>query len=159
MPTKFLNISTDNTLGGANAADDIVSSQKAIKTYVDNNSGGLSNHDFTHTANTTVTSPFTFTCSANQRTTQMITTSANLTLSIDCSNSADNYLWVKNSEAADIDVVISTSYYMSNEVPAASIFLPSDGISVPAGGICEIGIIGNADGLFITSRSDLGPNS
>ncbi len=33
--TKFLNISTDNTLGGSSSADDVVSSQKAIKYYVD----------------------------------------------------------------------------------------------------------------------------
>lgn len=39
--TKFLNISTDNTLGGNSPSDETVSSQKAIKAYVDNNSGGL----------------------------------------------------------------------------------------------------------------------
>ena len=33
--TKFLNISTDNTLGGNSASDETVSSQKAIKSYVD----------------------------------------------------------------------------------------------------------------------------
>lgn len=33
--TKFLNISTDNTLGGASPSDETVSSQKAIKEYVD----------------------------------------------------------------------------------------------------------------------------
>lgn len=33
--TKFLNISTDNTLGGNSASDETVSSQKAIKEYVD----------------------------------------------------------------------------------------------------------------------------
>lgn len=38
--TKFLNISTDTTLGGTSAADDVVVSQKAIKTYVDNSGGG-----------------------------------------------------------------------------------------------------------------------
>lgn len=36
--TKFLNISTDTTLGGSSASDEVVSSQKAIKSYVDNNS-------------------------------------------------------------------------------------------------------------------------
>jgi len=36
--SKFLNISTDNTLGGNNASNEVVSSQKAIKDYVDNNS-------------------------------------------------------------------------------------------------------------------------
>ena len=38
--TKFLNISTDNTLGGASPSDETVSSQKAIKEYVDNHGGG-----------------------------------------------------------------------------------------------------------------------
>lgn len=38
--TKFLNISTDNTLGGSSASDEIVSSQKAIKDYVDSHGGG-----------------------------------------------------------------------------------------------------------------------
>lgn len=33
--TKFLNISTDTTLGGSSASDSTVSSQKAIKAYVD----------------------------------------------------------------------------------------------------------------------------
>lgn len=35
--TKFLNISTDTTLGGSSASDEVVSSQKALKTYIDNN--------------------------------------------------------------------------------------------------------------------------
>ena len=38
--TKFLNISTDDTLGGVSPSDEIVASQKAIKTYVDNQGGG-----------------------------------------------------------------------------------------------------------------------
>lgn len=37
--TKFLNISTDNTLGGSSATNDVVSSQKAIKEYVDSQTG------------------------------------------------------------------------------------------------------------------------
>ena len=40
MSSKFLNISTDTTLGGNSASDDTVASQKAVKTYVDNHSGG-----------------------------------------------------------------------------------------------------------------------
>lgn len=38
--TKFLNISTDTTLGGNSSSDEVVSSQKALKTYIDNHSGG-----------------------------------------------------------------------------------------------------------------------
>ena len=38
--TKFLNISTDTTLGGNAPSDELAVSQKAIKTYVDNHGGG-----------------------------------------------------------------------------------------------------------------------
>lgn len=38
--TKFLNISTDTTLGGSSPSDETVSSQKAIKAYVDSHGGG-----------------------------------------------------------------------------------------------------------------------
>lgn len=34
--SKFLNISTDNTLGGNNSSNEIVSAQKAVKGYIDN---------------------------------------------------------------------------------------------------------------------------
>lgn len=36
MATKFFNLDTDINLGDANASDNIVASQKAIKTYIDN---------------------------------------------------------------------------------------------------------------------------
>lgn len=122
--------------------------------------GGLTNYNFTHVANTTVTSPFTFACAANQRNSQMITTGANLTLNITCNNGSDNYLWIINSSSsADIDVVIGTVTYNGNTVSASSIYLPSDGISVPKSGLCEIGIIMNTDGCFITTRSDLTPST
>lgn len=42
--TKFLNISTDNTLGGNTPSDALVVSQKAIKEYVDNQAGGGGYH-------------------------------------------------------------------------------------------------------------------
>lgn len=40
MPDRFLNLSTDNTLGGNSPSDFIVPSEKAIKDYVDNHSSG-----------------------------------------------------------------------------------------------------------------------
>lgn len=40
MSSKFLNISTDTTLGGSGASDTTVSSQKAIKAYVDSQATG-----------------------------------------------------------------------------------------------------------------------
>ena len=39
--TQFRNLSLDDTLGGNSPSDYVIPSQKAIKTYVDNNSGGL----------------------------------------------------------------------------------------------------------------------
>lgn len=48
MASTFLNLSTDTTLGGNSPSDSVAVSQKAIKTYVDNNSGGGS----TYTAGT-----------------------------------------------------------------------------------------------------------
>ena len=39
MATKFLNISTDKTLGGNSPSDSTVFSQKAIKDYVDSQTG------------------------------------------------------------------------------------------------------------------------
>ena len=49
--TKFLNISTDNTLGGSSASDVVVSSQKAIKDYVDSHGGSVSIDNTTITTN------------------------------------------------------------------------------------------------------------
>lgn len=40
MPSKFLNLSTDTTLGGATPSDELAVSQRAIKLYVDSQSGG-----------------------------------------------------------------------------------------------------------------------
>ena len=40
MPSKYYNLSTDTTLGGNSPSDYTIPSEKAIKTYVDNNSGG-----------------------------------------------------------------------------------------------------------------------
>ena len=42
--SKFLNISTDTTLGGSSASDNTVSSQKAVKNYVDNKVSSVSNY-------------------------------------------------------------------------------------------------------------------
>ena len=149
-----------STLGTAGQALCVDSAGTGLEYKTIGGGGGLTDYNFTHTTNTTVTSPFTFTCAANQRNSQMITTSANLTLNITCNNGSDNYLWIKNSSSsADIDVAIGTVTYNGNTVAASSIYLPSDGITVPKSGLCEIGIIMNADGAFITVRSDLAPSA
>lgn len=51
MSSKFLNISTDNTLGGSSASDEIVSSQKAIKEYVDSHGGSVTTDGVTINTN------------------------------------------------------------------------------------------------------------
>lgn len=49
MPSKFLNISTDNTLGGSSSSDEVVSSQKAIKEYIDDNTAPAGSYLTTNT--------------------------------------------------------------------------------------------------------------
>ena len=47
MASTFLNISTDNTLGGGGASDSIISSQKAIKDYIDSQVDGVETSELT----------------------------------------------------------------------------------------------------------------
>ena len=116
--------------------------------------GGLSNYDFTHTSNTTVSgSTTTVTFAANQRGSAMLTISADLGLTIACNNGGDSYIWIKNTGSAEVDVTISA--VTKNSTAVSNVYVPSDGITVPAGGVCEIGVIVNSDGAFITSRNDL----
>ena len=116
--------------------------------------GGLSNYDFIHSANTTVSgSTTTITFAANQRGSAMLTISADLGLTIACNNSSDNYIWIKNTGSAEVDVTISA--VTKNSTAVSNVYVPSDGITVPAGALCEIGVIVNNDGAFITSRNDL----
>lgn len=111
--------------------------------------------DFTHTANTTVsTSTKTITYAAGARGSQMISISADLALTFAVNNLSDNYLWIKNTGSSEVDITIS-AVTKSGGTNVSNVYLPSDGISIPAGKVCEIGIVVNADGAFITSRSDL----
>lgn len=113
----------------------------------------LTSHDFTHVADTTVTTSTTVTFAANTRGSQMVSTAADLDIAFVVNNSADNYLWIKNTGSADIDITISGVTY--NTTALTDVYIPDGGISVPAGKVCEIGIVCNADGAFITSRNDL----
>jgi len=111
-------------------------------------------YDFMHIANSTVsTSTTTILFEANRRCSQMITVSADIGITFDVRNLSDNYLWIKNTDSSDIDVTISS--VVNNQTAISNVYVPTDGISVPAGGVCEIGIVVNADGAFITSRNDL----
>lgn len=58
--TKFLNISTDNTLGGSSPSDEVVSSQKAIKQFIADNTAPAGSYVTTNTAQT-ITEAKTFT--------------------------------------------------------------------------------------------------
>lgn len=119
-------------------------------------SGGssLSDYDFTHTSNTTISgNTTTITFAANTRGSAMLTISADLGLTIACNNGSDNYIWIKNTGSSEVDITISS--VTKNSTNVSNIYMPSDGITVPAGGLCEIGIIVNTDGAFITSRNDL----
>lgn len=114
----------------------------------------LENYNFTHTANATVsTSTVTVTFAANQRNSRMISISADLGITFAVNNTADNYLWIKNTGSSEVDVTISSVTSGGNTV--SNVYVPADGITVPAGKVTEIGIIVNADGAFITARNDL----
>lgn len=131
-----------------------VNSNETGTQWVPQSSGNAAAHDFTHAANTSVSaSAATVTFAANQRGSKMITVSADIDISFAVNNGSDNYLWVKNSGGAEIDVTVSA--VTCGEYSVADVYMPSDGITVPAGGVCEIGVIVNADGCFITSRNDL----
>lgn len=118
------------------------------------NKNNTASHDFTHTTNTTVSAgTATVTFAANTRGSAMLTISADLALTIVCNNISDNYIWIRNSGGAEADIVIGS--VQNNGSAVSNVYVPSDGITVPAGGLCEIGVICNADGAFITSRNDL----
>lgn len=115
--------------------------------------GGLSDYDFTHTSNATVSTSVTVTFAADTRGSRMVSTSADLGVFFAVNNSSDNYLWVRNTGSSEIDITINSVTHNSSSV--SNVYMPSDGISVPAGNVCEIGIVCNADGAFVTSRNDL----
>lgn len=122
-------------------------------------SGGSTSHDYTHTASTFQSGTVAVTFAANQRCSVMYGASADLALAITCNNGADNYIWVQNTGTADIDITISSVTYNNSSLAANKIFLPSDGITVPKGCVCEIGVLCNSDGAFITARGDLKASS
>ena len=117
------------------------------------NGGGLMDHDFTHTSNSTVSTSVSVAYAANSRGSRMVTTSADLNVSFVVNNRSDNYLWVRNTSSSDIDVTISSVTYNNSSV--SNVYVPFDGITIPSGCVGEIGVVVNTDGAFITSRNDL----
>ncbi|MDD6581625.1 MAG: hypothetical protein PUF10_02960 [Bacteroidales bacterium] len=141
------------SLGAAGQAIAVNNAGTGLEFKTIGGGGGLTDYDFTHVGNTTVTTSTTITFAANTRGSQMVSTSADLAVTFAVNNGSDNYLWIKNTGAADIDITISA--VTAGGSPVSNVYIPDDGISVAAGKVCEIGIIVNADGAFITSRSDL----
>ena len=121
--------------------------------------GGSTSHDYTHTISSGVSGTVSVSFPANKRCSVMYGATADIALAITCNNGADNYIWVKNNGSAAIDITISSVTYNDTSLAASKIFLPSDGITVPKGCVCEIGVLCNADGAFITARGDLKASS
>lgn len=68
---KYFNLDTDVTLGGNSASDTVVASQKAIKIYIDNNSGGTG-YTATNPALTPVSGVCSWTVTHNLNSTSVI---------------------------------------------------------------------------------------
>ena len=113
----------------------------------------LLNHDIIYDGYSTVSTSVTVTYAANTRGSRMVSTSADLGVSFVVNNYSDNYLWIKNTGSSEIDITINSITF--DEWPVSNVYMPSDGISVPAGNVCEIGIICTDNGAFISSRNDL----
>lgn len=116
---------------------------------------GVNSHDFTHTSNTTASGSATVSFAPNERGSAMLTTSADLSIALIVGNTSDNYLWIRNTGNSEIDITISSVRASNAEAALSNVYVPSDGITVPSGGVCELGVIRNNDGVFITSRNDL----
>lgn len=117
--------------------------------------GGTVSHDYTHSSVSVVsTSTTTVTFAANQKCTKYISVSNDVDIAFAINNFASNYLWVINTSNNDIDVTFSLA---SNSTLGTILnyHMPEDPLTIPAGKEAEIGIIVNADGAFITYRSDL----
>lgn len=111
--------------------------------------------DFNHTTGAAVSGSVSVTFAQNQRCSAFYSTSSDLSVALIVENRSENYLWIQNTGNNEIDVVISSVRASSLEPAISDVFVPSDGITVPAGCICEIGVIRNSVGVFITSRTDL----
>lgn len=121
--------------------------------------GNISNYDCKHTISSGVSGTVSVSFPENKRCSVMYGATADIALAIICNNGADNYIWVKNNGSAAIDITISSVTYNNTSLAASKIFLPADGIAVDKGCVCEIGVLCNADGAFITARGDLKASS
>ncbi len=114
--------------------------------------------DIAHQGNVNATSSQVVVFDANLRGSKMISTSmATLSLILQIFNSSDNYLWIKNTGNNDVEVLIEEVYYLGTDSghEVRNVYIPPGDISIPAGQMCEIGIVCNSNGAFITTRNDL----
>ena len=128
----------------------------ATSKWINGTPTGISvlNYDFTHSGLTVInTSTTSITFNANTRGSKMISVSADIGITFNVNNLSDNYLWIKNTSSSDIDVLINS--VLLNNVACQNVYVPEDGITVASGHVCEIGIVCNSDGAFITARNDL----
>lgn len=117
--------------------------------------GGTVSHDYTHSSVSVVsTSTTTVTFAADQKCTKYISVSNDIDIAFVVNNFASNYLWVINTSNNDVDVTFSLA---SNSTLGTILdyHMPEDPLTISAGKEAEIGIIVNADGAFVTYRSDL----
>lgn len=114
----------------------------------------VTGHDYTHQPDTgtPVSGSQTITYAANTRGSKTVTAGGNLLLDFIVNNGADNVLWIVNKSGSTIDIAVNS--VISNNV-SQSVMLPENGIDADAGYVCEIGVIVNADGAYITFRNDL----
>ena len=109
------------------------------------------NHDFTHTQ--ILGTPNSVTFAADERCSVFAYASTDTSMSIECENNSDNYIWICNSGSSDIDITISD--ITQNSTSVSNVYMPEDGITIPTGKVCEIGVIVNSSGAFITCRNDI----
>lgn len=112
-----------------------------------------SDHDFTFDSETVSTSSATVTFGASQRGTHAIATQNDLSITFNVNNESDNYLWIHNTGSSAIQIYIYDMFHNGSRV--SSIFMPEDDIIIQPGYTCEIGIVCNSVGAFITMRCDL----
>lgn len=142
-------------IGNANKILAVNNGATGVEWITNSGGGGLTNYDFTHTANQSVSGSVTVTFAADTKGSRMVSTTADLSVSLVVNNEAENILWVKNTGTSDIDVIINSVTHNNSSVSSFNIHAPNDGITVKAGLVAEIGIVVNSDGAFITTYTSL----
>lgn len=116
--------------------------------------GSIASHNYRHQRDSVipVSGSHTITYDANTRGSKTIKAGGNLILDFIVNNRADNILWIINNTGSTIDIAIDSVSLNNVSKP---VFLPENGIDVGDGYVCEIGVIVNIDGAYITFRNDL----